>query len=79
MPTYALLLAHDEYPSSTTAWPARPDASGSPCDGWAEWFDHTPLLFSLLMGDARHLPTLVPCSAYGDNEGLSSWPPPWTA
>ncbi len=72
MPTYALLLAHDEYPSSTTAWPARPDASGSPCDGWAEWFDHTPLLFSLLMGDARHLPTLVPCSAYGDNEGLSS-------
>ena len=49
MPTYALLLAHDEYPTSTTAWPAQQDAPHSPCDGWAEWFSHTPLLFSLLL------------------------------
>ncbi|MEG3000334.1 MAG: hypothetical protein RR855_07265 [Comamonas sp.] len=71
MPTYALLLAHDEFPSSTTAWPAQPDAS-SPCDGWAEWFEHTPLLFSLLMGDAQHLPSLVPCSTYQDPDSLSA-------
>lgn len=72
MPTYALLLAHDEYPTATTAWPAQPDTAPSPCDGWAEWFSHTPLLFSLLLGDARQLPELVPCSAYQDKESLSA-------
>ncbi|MDR0258631.1 MAG: hypothetical protein LBI76_02405 [Comamonas sp.] len=69
MPTYALLLAHDEHPCATTVWPATP---GGSCDGWAEWFSHTPLLFSLLMGDARQLPELVPCSAYQDKESLSA-------
>jgi hypothetical protein len=33
---------------------------------------HTPLLFSVLLGDARHLPELVPCSAYQDKESLSA-------
>lgn len=69
MPNYALLLAHDEHPGPTTEWPAEP---GGPCDGWAEWFSTTPLLFSFLMGDARHLPEPVPCSAYQDNESLAS-------
>lgn len=69
MPSYALLLAHDEHPCSTTEWPAEP---GGPCDGWAEWFGRTPLLFSVLLGDAQHLPELVPCSAYQDKENLSA-------
>ena len=69
MPTYALLLAHDDHPSPTTEWPAQP---GGACDGWAEWFSTTPLLFSLLMGDAQHLPELVPCSAYQDKDSLSA-------
>lgn len=69
MPAYALLLAHDEHPCATTVWPARP---GGPCDGWAEWFSSTPLLFSLLMGDAQHLPELVPYSACQDKESLSA-------
>jgi hypothetical protein len=69
MPCYALLLAHDEFPTATTDWPAEP---GGACDGWAEWFDHTPLLFQLLLGDAQQLPLLVPCSAYQDKEHLSA-------
>ena len=69
MPDYALLLAHDEHPGPTTDWPAQP---GGPCEAWAEWFESTPLLFSLLLGDARHLPELVPCSAYQDKESLIS-------
>lgn len=69
MPTYALLLAHDEHPSPTTEWLAQP---GGPCDGWAEWFDGTPLLFKVLLGDASHLPELVPCSAYQDKKSLIS-------
>lgn len=63
MPAYALLLAHDDFPASTTVWPDQP---GGPCDGWAEWFGTTPLLFQVLMGDARQLPQAVPCSAYAD-------------
>ena len=69
MPDYALLLAHNEHPGPTTDWPAQP---GGPCEAWAEWFESTPLLFSLLLGDARHLPELVPCSAYQDKESLIS-------
>ncbi len=69
MPSYAVLLAHDERPSPSTQWPAAP---GGNCDGWAEWFSRTPLLFSLLLGDARQLPDLVPCSAYQDKESLSA-------
>ncbi|MEF9948071.1 MAG: hypothetical protein RR800_06970, partial [Comamonas sp.] len=69
MPDYALLLAHDEHPSPTADWPAEP---GGPCEGWAEWFDGVPLLFSVLLGDARHLPERVPCSAYQDKESLIS-------
>lgn len=69
MPNYALLLAHDERPSPTTEWPAQP---GGPCEGWAEWFASTPLLFSVLLGDAKHLPERVPCSAYQDKESLIS-------
>lgn len=69
MPNYALLLAHDEYPSPTTDWPAEP---GGPCEGWAEWFDSVPLLFSVLLGDAQNLPERVPCSAYQDKESLIS-------
>lgn len=72
MPAYALLLAHDEHPSPTTEWPAQSDSDCSPCDGWAEWFSHTPLLFSVLLGDAQHLPELVPCSAYQDKQNLSA-------
>ena len=51
MPDYALLLAHDEHPDPTTDWPTQP---AGPCEGWAEWFDSVPLLFSVLLGDARH-------------------------
>nr|WP_314709189.1 hypothetical protein [uncultured Comamonas sp.] len=69
MPVYALLLAHDEFPSSTTHWPAEP---GGICDGWAEWFDTTPLLFSVLMGDAQQLPQQVACSAYENKDALSA-------
>ncbi|MDR0216100.1 MAG: WG repeat-containing protein [Comamonas sp.] len=69
MPDYALLLAHDEHPDPTTSWPAQP---GGPCEAWAEWFESTPLLFSVLLGDARQLPELVPCSAYQDKESLIS-------
>lgn len=69
MPNYALLLAHDEYPSPTTDWSAEP---GGPCEGWAEWFESVPLLFSVLLGDAQHLPELVPCSAYQDKQSLIS-------
>lgn len=69
MPAYALLLAHDEHPSPDTEWPAEP---GGSCDGWAEWFSSTPLLFSVLLGDARHLPELVPCSAYQDKQSLAA-------
>ena len=69
MPAYALLLAHDEHPGPSTEWPAEP---GGSCDGWAEWFSSTPLLFSVLLGDARHLPELVPCSAYQDRQSLSA-------
>lgn len=69
MPAYALLLAHDEFPSSSTHWPVEP---GGVCDGWAEWFDTTPLLFSVLMGDAQQLPKQVPCSAYEDKDALSA-------
>lgn len=72
MPTYTLLLAHDERPGSTTHWPTTPGADGGICDGWAEWFGSTPLLFSVLLGDARQLPELVPCSAYQDKENLSA-------
>ena len=74
MPDYALLLAHNEHPGPTTDWPAQP---GGPCEAWAEWFESTPLLFSLLLGDARHLPELVPCSAYQDKESLISLAAPW--
>lgn len=69
MPAYALLLAHDEHPSATTEWPAEP---GGDCDGWAEWFNTTPLLFSVLMGDAQQLPQRVPCSAYENKDALSA-------
>lgn len=69
MPAYALLLAHDERPGPETDWPAEP---GGSCDGWAEWFSSTPLLFSVLLGDARHPPELVPCSAYQDKQSLSA-------
>lgn len=69
MPNYVLLLAHDEHPSPTIDWPAQP---GGPCEGWAEWFSSTPLLFSMLLGDASHLPERVPCSAYQDKESLIS-------
>jgi SAM-dependent methyltransferase len=47
-------------------------------DGWAEWFSSTPLLFSVLLGDARHLPELVPCSAYQDRQSLSALAAPWS-
>lgn len=69
MPAYALLLAHDERPGPESQWPAQ---AGGPCEGWAEWYDSTPLLFSVLLGDASHLPERVPCSAYQDKESLIS-------
>ena len=69
MPDYTLLLAHDEHPSPSTDWPAQP---GGPCEGWAEWFDGVPLLFSVLLGDANQPPDRVPCSAYQDKESLIS-------
>ncbi|WP_284334681.1 hypothetical protein [Comamonas sp. NoAH] len=76
MPRYALLLAHDERPSPTTVWPSQ---AGSNCDGWAEWFSATPLLFSVLLGDAHQLPELTPCSAYQDKENLSALAAPMDA
>ena len=72
MPNYALLLAHDERPTATTLWPTEPGLPGAVCEGWAEWFNHMPLLFSLLMGDALHLPERVPCSFYQEADSLSA-------
>ncbi|MDR2189276.1 MAG: WG repeat-containing protein [Azonexus sp.] len=64
MPRCCCLFAHDH--------PSTPDSDWDPdhgqFDGWAEWFERLPLLFLYLIGDAEHLPRVVPCAIYDDKE-----------
>lgn len=62
MPRFACLFAHDHPSTPDTDW----DASHGHVDGWAEWFEHLPLLFLYLIGDADHLPQTAPCAQYED-------------
>jgi hypothetical protein len=64
MPRYCCLFAHDHPSTPDTDW--EPDHGHF--DGWAEWFERLPLLFLYLIGDAEHLPRIVPLAIYEDNE-----------
>ena len=61
---YACLFAHDQPSTLESDW----DIDHGHVDGWAEWFEQMPLLFLYLIGDARHLPQIAPCTINGGSE-----------